>query len=274
MTDQDNNQISPEEYKKITESMYNQNLELARLYKQVDSLNHDLSLANQSQANLMHFMNHQIKGHFGNARNIFAELLTNDYGEIPEFAKPFLEKGLEETRMGVDYVQSILKGASAENGTLPYDMKQMDLKRVVEEVANKQKEFAEKKGLKFSLEIGDGTYNINGDEVQLGEAIKNLLDNSINYTINGEVKVSLINSNNSVQIKVEDTGIGIDPEDKDKLFKSGGRGKDSQKINVNSTGYGLVFVKGVVEAHKGRVWVESEGVNKGSTFFVELPKTS
>jgi signal transduction histidine kinase len=56
-----------------------------------------------------------------------------------------------------------------------------------------------------------------------------------------------------------------------KLFTKGGRGTDSLKINVNSTGYGLFFVKKVVEAHKGRAWVESDGPRKGSTFFVELP---
>ena len=49
-----------------------------------------------------------------------------------------------------------------------------------------------------------------------------------------------------------------------------GRGKDSIKVNVNSTGYGLSFVKGVVEAHKGRVWAESDGPGKGSSFYVEV----
>jgi len=77
-----------------------------------------------------------------------------------------------------------------------------------------------------------------------------------------------------VLLKVEDTGIGIKDSDKSKLFKSGGRGVDSLKININSTGYGLAFVKGVVEAHKGKVWVESRGEGKGSTFYIELPKTA
>jgi signal transduction histidine kinase len=67
--------------------------------------------------------------------------------------------------------------------------------------------------------------------------------------------------------------VGISDEDKPKLFKSGGRGTDSLKININSTGYGLAFVKGVVEAHKGRVWAESEGPGKGSVFYMELPRS-
>ena len=241
--------------------------------EKIEILAMDLKKANEGQASLMHFMNHQVKGRLGNAKNIFAELLTDDYGEIPEFAKPLLKKGLEETKMGVDYVQNILKGASAENGTLPLDMKPIDFKTVVNAEALKQKENAEKKDLKFELNISDGDYGIMGDSVELGEAVRNLIDNSVNYTENGNVEVSLKNLGKSIQLSVKDTGVGLSEDDKIKLFKSGGRGAESVRVNVNSTGYGLVFVKGVIEAHKGRVWAESEGRGKGSTFTIELPKS-
>ena len=241
-----------------------------KLREQVEKLAEDLQKANLGQSNLIHFMNHQVKGRFGNAKNIFAELLTDDYGVMPKDAIPLLQKGLEETNMGVDYVQSILHGASAENGTLPYEMADMDMQELVETVFNKQKEYAEKKGLKISLNIEKGNYIIKGDSTQLSEAVKNLIDNSINYTMEGSIDVSL-SSVDKVKLVIKDTGVGITSDDKQKLFKSGGRGSESLKINVNSTGYGLAFVKGVVEAHKGRVWAESDGRGKGSVFVLELP---
>lgn len=241
-----------------------------KLREQVEKLAEDLQKANLGQSNLIHFMNHQVKGRFGNAKNIFAELLTDDYGVMPKDAIPLLQKGLEETNMGVDYVQSILHGASAENGTLPYEMADMDMQELVESVFNKQKEYAEKKGLKISLNIEKGNYIIKGDSTQLSEAVKNLIDNSINYTMEGSIDVSL-SSVDKVKLVIKDTGVGITSDDKQKLFKSGGRGSESLKINVNSTGYGLAFVKGVVEAHKGRVWAESDGRGKGSVFVLELP---
>jgi signal transduction histidine kinase len=64
--------------------------------------------------------------------------------------------------------------------------------------------------------------------------------------------------------------VGITDEDKKLLFTEGGRGKNSVKVNVDSTGYGLYSVKLIMDAHKGRTWAESEGPDKGSTFYIEL----
>ena len=243
-----------------------------RQREQIQKLADDLKEANQGQASLMHFMNHQVKGRLGNIKNIFAELMTDDYGVMPPDSKFLLEKGLDEADIGVNYVQNILKGASAENGTLPYDMKPIDFKSVVSETFAKQKEKAEKKGLKISLNIDDTDYSITGDSLELGEAVRNMIDNSINYTAEGSIELHLFATDSSIKLQIKDTGVGLSPEDKLKLFKSGGRGEDSVKINVNSTGFGLVFVKGVVEAHKGKVWAESEGRGKGSKFTIEIPK--
>jgi signal transduction histidine kinase len=240
--------------------------------EQIQKLAEDLEKANQGQSSLIHFMNHQIKGRLGNVKNIFAELLTDDYGVMPEFSKPLLEKGLEESNTGVNYVQNILKGASAENGTLPYDLKLVDFAPILKEVVNKQREFVQKKGLKLEFNIEPGDYHITADSVELGEAIRNLIDNSINYTPVGSIFVRLYDTGKLVRLEVKDTGVGLTPEDKLKLFKAGGRGDESVKVNINSTGYGLVFVKGVIEAHKGKVWAESPGRGKGSTFIIEIPK--
>ncbi|OHB13925.1 MAG: hypothetical protein A2Y49_03015 [Candidatus Zambryskibacteria bacterium RIFCSPLOWO2_12_39_8] len=239
--------------------------------EKIEKLAGELKTANEGQVSLMHFMNHQIKGRFGNAKNIFAELMTGDYGVMPADTVPLLEKGLEETDTGINYVQGILKGASAESGTLPYDMKPLDMKLLVEDVVSKQKEHTDKKGLVLNLEITPGDYNIIGDTTQLGEAVRNLIDNSINYTEHGGITITLSCHDKNIKLTVKDTGIGIAPEDRDRLFKAGGRGVESLKININATGYGLVFVKGVVEANKGKVWVESPGRGRGSTFIIELP---
>ncbi len=244
---------------------------LVRSVKKEIALREQLEVANAGQTNLIHIMNHQIKGYLGINKNIFAELLTDDYGQMPEEAKPLITKGFDQSEAGVEYVTQILRGESAENGRLSYDMKPMNFKDLVSEVVSKQKEIAEKKSLTLDLNSQDGVYDIIGDHDELREAIRNLIDNSIHYTFNGGISVSLKNQAGKISLIVKDTGIGIKESDKPRLFKSGGTGKDSIKVNVQSSGYGLVFSKGVIEAHKGKIWFESDGEGKGTTFFVELP---
>src|SRR3989344_2389147 len=282
MTDSDvNTQISSEEYKKVTESLYRQNLEVVRLYKQVEKLNQELEVANEGQVSLIHIINHQIKGYLAKARDIFSELLTEpEYGPIPEPAKPILEEGFKSLTEGVGFVINFLDTSNIEKGTHVYSMEPLDFKTLVFDVAEKQKKMAKEKGLSFEINMSDGDYNTKGDKAQLGQAVRNLIDNSIHYTPSGTINLQLTRlpnrdgqatDNKKILLVVKDTGVGISDELKPKLFTNGGRDKDSLKVNVNSTGFGLSFVRGVVEAHKGRVWAESAGVNKGSTFYMELP---
>jgi signal transduction histidine kinase len=244
--------------------------------KHIEKIAGELKIANEGQENLIHVMNHQIKGFFGIARNIFAELLqTDDYGKMPEEAKPLLEKGLESTSSGVDYVQEILKGSSATKGVLQYDMKPIDIKTLVSDLLVDQKGIAEKKSLSFTSEISLGDFNTIGDKTHLREAFKNLITNAIKYNDyndpNRGIKIFLTEKSHKIIFSVSDTGIGIAEEDKARLFTAGGKGKNSTKYNVESSGFGLAFVKGVALAHKGDVGFKSNAPEKGTTFFIELP---
>lgn len=241
--------------------------------EKIQRLAEELEATNKGQENLIHIMNHQIKGYLGTARNIFAELLqSNAYGLMPEPSKPLLSKGFEEMTAGVDYVQQILRGASARSGTLSYTMISLDLKPLVLKLLDKQKEVAEKSGLSFESKIADGDYNIVGDATQLEEAFKNLITNAIKYNNpKGSITVTLSRIGEKILFAVKDTGRGISKEDEPKLFKPGGVGKDSIKYNIESSGFGLAFVKPVTEKHGGKVWFVSNSPEKGTTFFAELP---
>jgi len=110
-----------------------------------------------------------------------------------------------------------------------------------------------------------------GDVFWLKEVVNNLIENSIKYTREGKITVGLSDGDGKIHFSVKDTGVGITEEDKKILFTEGGRGKDSVKINTDSTGYGLYSVKLIIEAHNGKAWGESAGPNKGSEFHVEFP---
>ena len=260
----DKNPITPGEYKNITEKMYAQNLELARLYKQVDNLN-------KQRESLVYLVTHKVKGSFTHSKYIFAGILDGTFGAISPELQKMAEKGLESDNVGINTVDLVLNAANMQKGLIKYEMKRINFKDVVLKTFSEKKIPAETKGLKIEKDIKEDDYYILGDSFWLNEAINNLIENSIKYTKEGKIAVGLEKKESKILLYVKDTGMGITEEDKKNLFTEGGRGKDSVKVNIDSTGYGLYSVKLIIEAHKGRVWAESEGVGKGSAFFVELP---
>jgi signal transduction histidine kinase len=141
----------------------------------------------------------------------------------------------------------------------------------VTQLAEQEKARAESKKLHYEVRIGDGDYNIDGDQTYLGQVVSNLIDNAIRYTLAGSVEVNLARKDDKIIFSVKDSGVGVNEEDGKKLFTKYGHGKDSRRINTESNGLGLFIVKGIVDGHHGKIWYESAGAGKGTTFFVELP---
>jgi signal transduction histidine kinase len=243
--------------------------------EQIQLLADNLEKANKQQVVLIHFITHQIKGFLTKSRNIFSMAVEGEFGQLPEAFIPMAQEGLRSDTQAVTTVQEILNASNVKSGAVTYSMQPFDFGALVKEVFDGLKPAADAKKLELTLEEGDGPNTLNGDKLQLQNAIKNLIDNSIKYTPSGSVSLKLAKENakenQSLRLTIQDTGVGITPEDMAHLFTEGGHGKDSIKVNVDSTGFGLYIVKNIIEAHHGKVWVESEGAGKGSTFIVELP---
>lgn len=242
---------------------------LARI--RIEELAKDLQKANDQQVTLIHFITHQIKGFLTKSRGVFAGLMEGDYGVLPDTMKDIVKMGFDSDTKGVDTVQEILGAANIKSGKVNYTMAPFDLKALIDEIVTGLKPNADAKKLALTESTDEGSFTVNGDRTQLVNVFKNLIDNSIKYTPQGSVNVSLAHAPGKIVFKIQDTGVGITPEDMKNLFTEGGHGKESQKINTESTGFGLYIVKNIVEAHKGKVWAESDGADKGSRFIVELP---
>jgi signal transduction histidine kinase len=174
----------------------------------------------------------------------------------------------------VDSVTNILKAANLKKGTVTYTKELFDLKALAADAVEKARLVAEQKGLALTFTADDASYQMTGDKAQINDhVLRNLIDNSINYTPSGSVAVSLKRQGTRIIFAVKDTGVGITEEDKKRLFTEGGHGKDSQTINVHSTGYGLFIAKQITEAQGGTIRAVSDGAGKGSTFIVEFPVT-
>src|SRR3989344_8743355 len=229
-----------------------------------------LEVVNEQQTNLLNFITHQVKGFFTKSKYIFSAMIEGDYGRLEGKMEAVIREGLRSDNDGIDMVQNVLSAANIKRGTMAYNMAPIDLKLIVLDVVRAQKSNAEVKNLSFESYIKDEDYNMSGDSFQIKNVIKNLIDNSIKYTTAGKITVSLSKNDGKILFSVKDTGVGLTAEDKEKLFTEGGKGKNSQKINIDSTGFGLFIAKSIIEAHNGKIWAESEGEGKGSQFFVEL----
>ena len=233
----------------------------------------ELEIVNAQQETLLHFISHEVKGYLTEGEAGFASIVEGDYGTVPDQLRTMASSALSSVRKGVATIMDILDASNLKKGTVSYARKPFNLSQAIEDVVHQLKPAAEEKGLKLSYHKPiTGPCMIEGDEEKIRQnVIRNVIDNSIHYTPHGEVRVELIRMPALLRIIVTDTGVGITPEDMRMLFTEGGHGKDSIKVNVHSTGYGLYIAKQITEAHGGKIWAESDGDGKGSRFIVEFP---
>ncbi len=242
----------------------------------LEKLTVELEQTNTRQEGLIHYIGHEVKGFLTKDEAAFAALEDGDFGILTDGIKDFVTKALTQARDGVRSVTDILTASNQKKGTISYTKAPFDLKAAIAEVVEKERSTASQKGLAISFLVDDPSSPamFNGDrEKVVDNILRNLIENAINYTPTGSVTVTFKKSGGKYVLTVKDTGIGINPEDKKMLFTEGGHGKESQRVNAHSTGYGLFIAKNVVEGHGGTIRAESEGQGKGSTFTVELPAT-
>jgi signal transduction histidine kinase len=238
----------------------------------IEKQERELKVINKQQESLLAFISHEVKGYLAKSQAAFAGIIQNDYGPVSPQLHTMAENGLADMRKGVDMVADILDASNLRKGTVAYDKKQFDLKTSIEEVVHDLMPTAQKKGVTLDFSAAAGDYKILGDEAKIRRhVIRNLIDNSIHYTLQGSIHVSLSRNAQAIHFSVKDTGVGITKEDMKNLFTEGGHGKESTKVNADSTGYGLFIAKQVTEAHNGKIWAVSKGKGQGSEFIVEIP---
>jgi PAS domain S-box-containing protein len=143
---------------------------------------------------------------------------------------------------------------------------------VLEKVTNTLQMQATQKDIDLSLELPkDLPDQIDADPALFHQAIYNLVENAVKYTSEGgQVFVRVRTSPQDLVFEIQDTGIGIAPEDMARLFEKFYRGKAREARTRAGTGLGLAIVRSIAERHGGRVWVESQE-GKGSTFYLQIP---
>lgn len=244
---------------------------IERLALDLEKANARLRELDQLKSEFLSFASHQIRSPLTAINGYSSMILQGDFGEIPEKIRGAIETMDKSSKGLVKIVNDFLDISRIEQGRMKYDMSDFDVKELAQEVVEELKPNIENKGLKVEFSSKGAGFAVNADKMKIKQVIGNIIDNSIKYTPEGKISVAVERDGKSVKISISDTGIGIPQEEISKLFSKFSRAKDAHKTNVTGTGLGLYVAKQMIEAHKGKIWVESPGKGKGSTFVIEVP---
>lgn len=247
--------------------------EIEKLALDLGDANDKLKVLDQQKNEFVSMASHQLRGPLTAVKGYGSMLLEGDFGEMTPGVKDAVEKIYKSTQDLVIVVGDYLDVSRIEQGRMQYDFSTFDLKELVQTVTTELRPTVEKAKLKLDFDTTpDANYLVNADKGKIKQVIGNIIDNSIKYTPSGGIHIWLTAkpAEHKLLISISDTGVGIHPDVLPKLFEKFTRAPDASKTNILGTGLGLYVAKKMIEAHDGRIWAESTGQGKGSSFFIEL----
>jgi signal transduction histidine kinase len=247
---------------------------IEKLAADLEKANVRLTELDRQKSEFVSFATHQLRAPLTAMKGYASLLLEGDMGTLPAEAKQGVSRIFDSTNTLVNIVNDYLNISRIELGTMKYAFETIDFKTLVEDVIGEIKPNIDKTKLQFAFvaENSGTDYRVTADKDKLKQVIANIIDNSLKYTPQGSVKVSLSfdEATNKLTLKVKDTGVGVSAETMPRLFQKFSRAENANKTNIRGTGLGLYVAKQIIEAHHGTIRVESLGEGKGSTFIVEL----
>jgi two-component system, OmpR family, phosphate regulon sensor histidine kinase PhoR len=204
----------------------------------------------------------------------FAETLLGGALEDPANRRRFLEIIREHAARLARLTEDLLKLSRIEAGQLKLEFRSVSINQLIESCVETAQLKAVPRQLALTVHLPEKLPSVRGDANSLQEVLQNLLDNAVQYTpAGGKIDVSALSSNGFVVVTVADTGIGIPQLEQERIFERFYRVDAARSREAGGTGLGLSIARHIMEAHGGRLWVES-AVGEGSRFHFSIPVSS
>jgi len=192
------------------------------------------------------------------------------YGKLTTKQRETLLNILKNTERLNKIIEDFLEISRIESARLKFVFKKTDLRETVYETINLMEGFAKDKNIQFITELGN-LPSINADPDRISQVLKNLIHNAIKFSPdNGKIEISTLLKNDYIQFRIKDYGKGMLPSDQIHVFEPFYQVEDISVKQYGGTGLGLAICRGIVEAQKGKIWIQSIE-NEGSTFYFTVP---
>ncbi|MDN5362062.1 MAG: hypothetical protein PWP70_1109 [Moorella sp. (in: firmicutes)] len=263
-----------------TRQVEGQNVQLLDKEERLEKAVRELYTASQMKSEFLANMSHELRTPL-NAIIGFAQVLQKQYyGPLSEKQSKYVDYILTSGQHLLSLINDVLDLSKIEAGKLELEPATLSLKKLLANSMIMVKEKAARHRLELELQVDPAIPELTADERKVKQIVFNLLSNAVKFTPDGgriTVRARLLaggpapGEKDMVEISVADTGIGIAPEDQEKIFEAFVQADGSYTRQYEGTGLGLALVRRLVELHGGKVWVESAGPGQGSTFYFTLP---
>jgi len=255
--------------------------------EELERINIKLEYGNQLKGRFIANMSHELRTPLNSIIGFSDVLLDRTFGDLTENQERYLKNIHTSGKHLLELINNVLDIAKIEAGKFEMVYETFQVDDVINEVINIMKSLAENKFLEILVSVGEDIGTITADKVKLKQILYNLLSNAIKFTPEGGViKVEVnretgtdskhpfpLSDSEFIRFSVSDTGIGIVPEDKEKIFDEFEQASTVFSHKYSGAGLGLALTKKLVELHGGDITVESN-IGEGSTFTFRLPVAS
>ena len=268
-----NNKISKDIFRQYDLELLNTIADISVIALENARLQGEMKKVDKNNYEMVSNVSHELKTPLATIKEALLLLSEGLLGAVSEKQKKLLDLSTQNVERLNRLINEFLDSAKLENSGFSMNRSLFNITDSVKTMMDSLSMIAGDKGIVLERAIPDKKIEIWGDPDKLNQVISNLVDNAIKYNRpSGRVQVFLEEADDTINISVKDTGMGIPKDDLDKIFNRFYRGYGNDTAGIPGTGLGLSIVKGIVNMHKGAISVESE-INSGSKFTVVLPKS-
>ncbi len=253
----------------IREVQQREQLEI--LTKELEEANKQLKILDQARADFITIASHQLRTPPATIKWYLASIMDGDYGKMDQTVHDQLRKTMSTNNSMISLIDDLLNASRIERGKLEFIFQPTSIPEITQITVDQLLPQAEMRKLELVFEKPTQEIPvITADKEKVRQVINNFIDNAIKYTEKGKITVSVSKTDKDITLRVSDTGRGVSKEQLKNIFGKYDRGNSAPR-NSTGLGLGLYVAKVIIEQHKGKIWVESKGEGKGSSFLFSLP---